>query len=33
MSVHCTVHNTAQNRPDNCPSYLQTIVIALMMSA
>jgi len=21
MCVHCTVHNIAQNRPDNFPSY------------
>jgi len=30
----CTtsVHNTAQNSSDNVPSYLQTIIIAQMLS-
>jgi len=30
----CTTvaHNTAQNRPDNFPSYPQTIIIASTMS-
>ena len=32
LSVLMTVHNTAQNSPDNLPSYLQTIIIAQMLS-
>ena len=27
-----SVHNTAQNSSDNVPSYLQTIIIAQMLS-
>ena len=27
-----SVHNTAQNSSDNLPSYLQTIIIAQMLS-
>ena len=33
MCAHCTVHNCCtQNRPDNFPSYIQTIIIATMTS-
>ena len=32
MTVHNLVYNTAQNSSDNLPSYLQTIIIAQMLS-
>ena len=32
MTVHNLVHNTAQNSSDNLVSYLQTSIVAQMLS-
>jgi len=32
MTVHSLVHNATQNSSDNLPSYLQTNIIAQMLS-